>query len=390
MKTTIPFSDLIVFSLLVSGAVSAHPVENRQIEFPDIPGYQTLLADLHQHTVFSDGHVWPTVRVWEAEADGISVIATTDHLEWRPHDKDVPFTNSNRAFELASEEAVKSGKVLVLNGGEVSRDLPPGHVNAVFLKDVNALFIDDPMEVFRVAAEQDAFIFWNHPNWVAQRSDGMAELSDMHRELIARGQLHGIEVVNEYTYSDEAVQIALEQNLTMLGNSDVHGLVDYDFDVMEGGHRPVTLVFATEKTKPAVKEALFERRTAVCIDDTLIGRKALIQPLVKACISPVKTEILHSYKGETLVIDVLFENRSSIDYIFENQSPFTLHNQPDIFTLPAQKKTVVQVKIMDKLPEFEIPFRVLNAVVAPKQHPIITYTIETPTWTEEVPGSGKN
>ena len=32
---------------------------SRKIEFPDIKGYQTLVCDLHMHSVFSDGSVWP-------------------------------------------------------------------------------------------------------------------------------------------------------------------------------------------------------------------------------------------------------------------------------------------------------------------------------------------
>lgn len=37
-----------------------------EIRMPDIMGYTTLKCDLHMHTVFSDGLVWPTVRVDEA------------------------------------------------------------------------------------------------------------------------------------------------------------------------------------------------------------------------------------------------------------------------------------------------------------------------------------
>ena len=34
--------------------------DGRKINFPDIPGYKTLLCDFHQHTVFSDGSVCGT------------------------------------------------------------------------------------------------------------------------------------------------------------------------------------------------------------------------------------------------------------------------------------------------------------------------------------------
>jgi len=56
---------------------------NRAIEFPDLPGYKTLVCDLHMHTVFSDGSVWPNIRVMEAKKDGLDVIATTEHLEYQ-------------------------------------------------------------------------------------------------------------------------------------------------------------------------------------------------------------------------------------------------------------------------------------------------------------------
>ena len=52
---------------------------------PDVPGFKTLKGDFHLHTVFSDGDVWPTVRVSEAWRDGLDVIAITDHNEYHPY-----------------------------------------------------------------------------------------------------------------------------------------------------------------------------------------------------------------------------------------------------------------------------------------------------------------
>ena len=43
-----------------------------EIRFPDILGYKTLNCDFHMHTVFSDGSVWPTVRVDEAWREGLT------------------------------------------------------------------------------------------------------------------------------------------------------------------------------------------------------------------------------------------------------------------------------------------------------------------------------
>jgi hypothetical protein len=139
--------------------------ERRKIIFPDVPGYLTLKCDLHQHTVFSDGHVWPTIRVSEALKDNLDAIAVTEHIEYQPHKHDIPHPNRNRAYEIEVEEA-KGGSLIIIAGSEITREMPPGHANAIFLKDVNKLIIDDPIAVFREAKNQGAFTFWNHPNWI--------------------------------------------------------------------------------------------------------------------------------------------------------------------------------------------------------------------------------
>jgi hypothetical protein len=53
----------------------------RELQFPAPPGYQTLVCDFHMRTVFSDGYVWPTVRVGEAWCEGLKLTAITDHIE---------------------------------------------------------------------------------------------------------------------------------------------------------------------------------------------------------------------------------------------------------------------------------------------------------------------
>ena len=57
---------------------------DKSIDIPDLDKYQTLKCDFHMHTVFSDGLVWPTVRVDEAYSEGLDAIAITEHIEYRP------------------------------------------------------------------------------------------------------------------------------------------------------------------------------------------------------------------------------------------------------------------------------------------------------------------
>ena len=68
---------LFLLNKMVAQTINSHGM-GRTIEFPDIPGYTTMVCDFHQHTVFSDGEVWPSIRVKEAIKDGLNAIAITD------------------------------------------------------------------------------------------------------------------------------------------------------------------------------------------------------------------------------------------------------------------------------------------------------------------------
>ena len=74
---------LLLISIFVFGQ------EPRKFFMP--PSEKNIIStDLHIHTVFSDGVVWPSVRVEEAYREGIELIAITDHLEYQPHKEDIP------------------------------------------------------------------------------------------------------------------------------------------------------------------------------------------------------------------------------------------------------------------------------------------------------------
>lgn len=362
---------LSVFNQVSAQTTYSHE-HKRVIEFPDIPNYKTIICDFHQHTVFSDGYVWPSIRVQEAEKDGIDAISITDHIEYQPHKEDIPHPDRNRSFDIAKKEA-ENRDVIVVRGAEITRKMPPGHVNAIFLEDANKLIQDDPMDAFKEANKQGAFIFWNHPNWVSHKKDGVSELTDMHRQLIKKGLLNGIEIVNEMTYSDEAFQIAIDNNLAIIGASDIHSLIDWEYNVQEGEHRPVTLVFAKEISSESIKEALFNRRTAVWFNNTLIGDSMYVVPLIQQSLSLVKTE---NYKGSPLIVSVYIENKSDVDYILKNLSGFNLHSHSDIVTIDAHDTALIQVKTLEILADFDLKFKVMNAIIAPNKHPDITLTIK--------------
>ncbi|MFB6248405.1 MAG: Sb-PDE family phosphodiesterase [Salinibacter sp.] len=349
----------------------------RAIQFPDVDGRKTLQVDLHTHTVFSDGSVWPDIRVQEALRDGLDAVAMTDHLEYQPHQDDIPHPDRNRSYEIARQEA-EDHDLLVLNGSEITREMPPGHANAIFLKNANPLLKDDPMAVFREAKRQGAFIFWNHPMWTAQKPSGIPSLTEMHRTLIEKGMLNGIEVVNEHRHSAEAMRIALEHDLTMLGTSDVHGLIDWDYEVHNGGHRPVTLVFAEKRSKEALKSALVAGRTAVWHHNTLIGREKYLRPLLDASLSIAGAR----YQEDTSVLEVRIENRSDAEYVLDSRGDAPFHSRSDLVRIAPRDTTRLLVKPGERTASVPLAFEVLNAVIEPETHPTIRFDVRVPSSSE--------
>jgi predicted metal-dependent phosphoesterase TrpH len=365
-------SRLSIVLLLLCTSLNAHDNgrHERVINFPNIPGYLTLKCDFHQHTVFSDGNVWPTIRVQEAEKDGLDAMALTEHIEYQPHKSDIPHPDRNRAYQIALTEA-KNTKLIVINGSEITRRMPPGHSNAIFLTDANKLLVSDSVEVFREAKKQGAFTFWNHPNWLGQSKTGIATLTDVHKLLLKEKLLDGIEVVNDDTYSDEAIQIALDYNLTMMGSSDIHGLIDWQYNVPEGGHRPITLVFAKERTAESIKEALFAHRTAVWFNNTLIGREEFLVPLVKQSLTIRSAK----YQEKKMVLSVTIENSSDAEYLLQSTGDFTFHKHADVVSLKPHEATTIEVKTVEEKKNVQLKFSVLNAVTAPKTHPQIMFDV---------------
>ncbi len=397
---------IFLLGLLLAGSTvtyaDAQPEQDaRSIDFPDAEGYVTLVADLHTHTVFSDGDVWPTIRIEEATKDGIDVISFTEHLEYQPHIEDIPHPDRNRSFELG-QLAVSNSDLMVIRGAEITRQIndnlkAPGHINAVFIQDANKLYrydasrkeealaqfrpqatIHSPAEEYNAIARlwpaeqamqeanaQSAFVFWNHPAWFAQRPDGIATLENIHKQFIADGLLHGIEVVNMHWFSEAALQIALDNNLTILGTSDVHQLIDWDYEPHHGGHRPVTLILAETNTEASVKEALFARRTVVWFNDLLIGEERNVAPLLKASLTIASA----SYTPDTTILEVTFRNVSDATFQLKNLSSYTFAEDDDYLVIPQHSETMIPVNVIDSLATVELEFEVLNAIVAPKTHP---------------------
>ena len=386
-----------VLSLVAFAAAMPAVAQERAIEFPDVDGYRTFSVDLHTHSVFSDGMVWPIIRMQESERDGLTLMAVTEHLEYQPRREDIPHPDRNRSYIVAAEYAEEAeSDVIVVNGAEITRSMPPGHVNAVFISDANELLVEtgdadyatrlqpstselqaaserEARQAIEAANEQNGFVFWNHPNWPRQRPDGVARLTDMHRDLIAEGLLHGIEVANGDFYSAESLQIALDNDLAILGVSDVHYLIDWDYRPNDGGHRTVTLVFAEERTAESIKEALHANRTVAWLGNWLIGREDALMPLLEASLRLTKVE---RSQGDEL-IDIRLSNMSDASFDLRVTSGHRFNGPPS--TMRVEPHSDLDLAISgESRTSFEMAFEVLNAITAPETHPTLRLAVEVP------------
>lgn len=116
--------------------------------------------------------------MWEAAIRGLDVTAITDHIEYRPN-KDYIKADHNESYKRA-KTVEKASNLIVIQGAEITRSKPIGHINALFLTDANALDVEDPLRAVDNALEQGAFIMWNHPGWPNDTST----LYNVHKDLI--------------------------------------------------------------------------------------------------------------------------------------------------------------------------------------------------------------
>jgi hypothetical protein len=322
---------LISAILLVAISFSTY-AQRKIINLPDLPGYVTLKCDFHMHTVFSDGNVWPIFRVTEAYLEGLDAIAITDHIEYTPHEDYIP-VDHNAAWKIA-ETPAREANIILVHGAEITRDMPPGHLNALFITDANELVKDSVYDVIKAAVEQGAFIQWNHPGWRAQEPDGIPKLYSIHKQLLKNKWINGIEFFNEFEYYPLVLDWCKKYDLAVMGNSDIHGIISETYPQPEYTHRPMTLVFAKERTSESLKEALFAGRTLVWFSNSLAGKKEYAAPFFRQCISVSKP---YYENDSTRFIEVT--NNSDIPFYLENGP----EGVPGSINLKANSVTTVPI-----------------------------------------------
>ena len=319
------------------------PRTEQRTEFvvPSVDGYTAYKSDLHNHTIFSDGHFSMEARVREAWMNGLDVMAVTEHLEHRPHEKNlvkylkgyVPegteaqnyaFVSRNRPasskdikvdlnapVEIARKEGEKYD-MTIIPGIEITRKESGeySHFNALFTTDNNTIYAPEAMQSLRNAKAQNALVMHNHPGWTHKDM----KLTPFEKEVYKAGLLDGIEVMNTAEFYPNSITRAEKYGLFLSSNSDIHHPSSGAYGNF-GEQRNMTIIFAKDKSLASLREALEAHRTIAYSYGTVVGSEELLRKLFLASVSARKTIV--DYKGRTHYI---LTNNSSISWLLRREN----------------------------------------------------------------------
>lgn len=358
-----------------------HPLEHAfdnqfvrtHITIPQVGGKNVYKADLHIHTIYSDGEVTPDMRVLEAWYDGLDAIAITDHMEYRRIEREMfdymdkyiredlrkagktvntnimrqgpdeqgILVDFNVAYNSASKKAKDLG-LLVIRGVEVTRK-HNGDYNAIFTTDNNALYDRDLAQTLRNARAQGAFIIHNHPDY---DKDSANTLTDVANGLYQQGLIDGVEVANgrktwSYLYSH-----AVAGGYTPMANSDAHEYIYWKYgrptDYPIPRYRNMNLIFAKELTVDSLRKALKAGNNIAYSNNNLVGKSELLQALFTACVE-FKIQRTDSSQYHINVV-----NHSSLPYFFKiRNSEHILNSMGSLYIKLPKDMKVADVTILN-------------------------------------------
>ena len=378
----------------VHNTFNEHKYRRTEIILPQVKGYNCYKADFHVHTIYSDGELTPRQRVREAWYDGLDILALTDHLEARNYEKFMlkalaphnpggkahkyyhagsvrlmedgtdPGIRSdhNAAFNEALQHLKKEGyPILLIKGSEISRaPQTQGHFNALFLKDVNAIYNIDTKETFRNVHKQGGLVIHNHPGYRRNTTDK----SEWQAEVYAEKLFDGVEIVNGTKFYPKMIRRCVEENLIMIGATDTHRPTSGMWKDL-GCFRTMTIILAKELTEEAIKEAMLDRRTLVYSGGELMGEEKWLVELLNASLD-VQDAGVGKKKGATYQ-RYCITNTTSLTYKLRYNS--TVH------TLDPFKTIVVEIRVRNG--EAPSPtFVVDNMWHIDYQHPKVTLKLD--------------
>ncbi len=236
------------------------------------------------------------------------------------------------------------------------------------------------------AHNQGGFIFLNHP---FNNFDDKGDWDKFNLSLIKQGLTDGIEVANAQLYVEAAFQLALDQNLAIIGSADLHdAAARWPYELGEASrvsankraHRTVTLVLAQSRDEAGIHDALNKRTTVALFSQQIFGREADLDAILASTLGyRISRPVGPNAIPHNIVITLL--NRSTI--------PFTVHYTGARAPSTASRDWVVPPKGETEVefwpPEVgagalvePITVEVMNAFVAPQKHAVVTLRPASP------------
>ena len=362
--------------------VAGHPgISRQEVVFPRIQGFWVIKADLHIHTIYSDGQVLPETRVWEAWRDGLDLLVITDHPEYLtlalPQDRDRAY---GRALPLARALGlllVRGAELTTLSGPQYT-DEDSDHVVA-FIQDEGPFFNDFDTAV-RSAREQGAVIIWAHPGprWARDA-----------KRLLELGWLDGIELRNsgrrggkgigyhrgEPVFS-QVMDWCLEHDLAVIASSDAHWPIDQMVDRARGERRDMTLVLAERRDEKAIRDAIKARRTLAYFAEMIWGREEWLQALAESALAfSLTPSVQRNRKRHFLSV----ANSSSFPFhmkVFSAGEEMTAGHRE--FRITERGQTVVPIKVNEGETDVRLVITVTNLLSGAERPLVLERSLQVP------------
>jgi predicted metal-dependent phosphoesterase TrpH len=236
------------------------------------------------HTTYSDGILSPADRVTEAWQFGFDTIAITDHRSFQGYDEAVPMAEALGIVLLRGMETGISGmEHVVALGFSADYDSRNPHQWAETEGQTTAFYQDQ----LRRLDAAGGYALYAHPHVGLREpmlwgiSQGLIQGLEVKNDVVGSGW-NTVESHGTYWYPF-AFDWAVDYNLTVFANSDVHG--------NRAGEQAVTLVLATDRSREAVMEALRNRRTVAHFNNMLCGHEWVLELLMANLVDVRLTEV---------------------------------------------------------------------------------------------------
>ena len=311
-----------------------------------------ISGDFQTHTVFSDGHVWPTFRVDEAWTNGLDALSITDHHNYFTRKKYVKTGNLNQSYN-SSKNMAKKLNITLIKGIEWTGFSPHIHCNILFVKNANKYKNTTLLEALQEAKRQNSVVFWNHPCGHLGKDDKVVMYPDVIK-YVKQGLIHGVEAMTLRQNCLQILDFANKYNLTVYGNSDIHR----SHKISLGNHHPRTLIFTKSKLQSDIKKALIQGNTLAYGFNMIYGKQHLIKKLVTGAV-----QILNPQLKYEKTLNIKLKNISSIPFQIHYNSYHNYLHLEKHFTIKENAISILPIKIYPKFTEknIQIFFRIINS-----------------------------